>query len=90
MTDRAGSTTPGTPYKMRFTDEFGNVGKLCCLFYSIHEQLFESFNYIVIHIEIRNVDRPQVILDFFRNLNGVDSHNHARQFELALEKMGNT
>ena len=33
-----------------------------------------------------NVDRPQVISDFFHNLNCVDSHNHARQFELLLEK----
>lgn len=27
MTDRAGSTLPGTPYEMKFTDEFGNVGE---------------------------------------------------------------
>ena len=38
------------------------------------------------HSEIRRVDRPQVISAFFRDANGVDRHNHVRQFELALEK----
>ena len=28
MTEGAGSTLPGTPYEMKFTDEFDNVGKL--------------------------------------------------------------
>ena len=27
MTDKAGSTTPGEPYEMKFTDGYGNVGK---------------------------------------------------------------
>ena len=27
MTEGAGSTTPGKPYQMKFTDEYGNVGK---------------------------------------------------------------
>ena len=27
MTDGAGSTTPGQPYEMKYTDEHGNVGK---------------------------------------------------------------
>ena len=27
MTDGAGSTTPGTPYKMKFIDKCNNVGK---------------------------------------------------------------
>ena len=27
MTAGAGSTTPGKPYKMKYTDEYGNVGK---------------------------------------------------------------
>ena len=40
----------------------------------------------VIHTEIRNVDRPQVISNFFCDSNCVDSNYHARQFELALEK----
>ena len=36
--------------------------------------------------EIRLVDRPKVISDFFRDANTIDRHNHARQFELGLEK----
>ena len=37
-------------------------------------------------IEIRNVDRPEVISLFFRHSNSVYRNNHDRQFELALEK----
>ena len=32
MTDGAGSTIPGTPYEMKFTDDFGNVGKSIVLY----------------------------------------------------------
>ena len=42
--------------------------------------------YLYVQQEIRNVDRPQVIGYFFANSNSIDTHNHIRQFELALEK----
>ena len=61
FTSDAGSTTPGTPYEMKFTDSFGNI-------------------------HVRDVDRPDIASKFFKDSNCVDSHNHARQFELALEK----
>ena len=39
MTEGAGSTTPGNPYEMKFTDEHGNIGKLfLCIVY--HCSLF--------------------------------------------------
>jgi hypothetical protein len=34
----------------------------------------------------RNVQRPGVISKYFTDSNAIDSHNHVRQFELALEK----
>lgn len=34
----------------------------------------------------REVERPQVISNYFKHSNAVDKHNHARQFELQLEK----
>ena len=43
MTDGAGSTVPGTPYEMKFTDEFGNVGKFIVLF--VHNQFYFTINY---------------------------------------------
>ena len=36
--------------------------------------------------EIRYDNRPQVIDEFFNDSNSIDSNNHLRQFELALEK----
>ena len=36
--------------------------------------------------EIRNVDRPQVVEEFFADSNSIDKNNQARQYELALEK----
>ena len=63
MTKNVGSTKPGTPYEMKFTDLHGNV-------------------------HVRLVDRPAVISNFFQASNCVDKHNQARQYELALEKMG--
>ena len=57
----AGSTKPGKPYEMKFTDEFGNV----C---------------------VRFVDRPKILSEFFQDSNVIDSFNHVRQFELAMEK----
>lgn len=38
------------------------------------------------YLEIRYVDRPDVISKFFRDCNCVDKHNQGRQAELALEK----
>ncbi|MGH7973928.1 MAG: hypothetical protein ACREBR_00280 [bacterium] len=35
---------------------------------------------------VRHVERPAVISNFFRDSNVIDTHNHARQSELALEK----
>ena len=34
----------------------------------------------------RNVQRPAVISEYFKDSNVIDSHNQARQYELALEK----
>ena len=60
-TQSAGTTQPGEPYEMKFTDSYGNV----C---------------------VRFVDRPRVLLEFFNDSNVIDTHNMARQSELALEK----
>jgi len=38
------------------------------------------------NVDIRYVERPDVIAKFFRDSNCVDSENHLRQHELALEK----
>ena len=38
------------------------------------------------NINVRNVPRPQIISQFFANCNGVDIHNHLRQYCLRLEK----
>ena len=35
---------------------------------------------------VRLVDRPEVISDFFQAANVIDTANHVRQYELALEK----
>lgn len=37
-------------------------------------------------MHVRFVARPQVISDYFGVSNNIDTHNHLRQFELALEK----
>ena len=37
---------------------------------------------------VRYIDRPQVIADYFQDSNIIDTLNHVRQFELALEKNG--
>jgi hypothetical protein len=60
-TKNAGSTKPGTPYKAKFPDKFGNTKE-------------------------RSVIRPAIISQYFEISDAVDSHNHARQFLLALEK----
>ncbi len=60
-TKSAGSTRPGTPYEMKFNDDFGNV-------------------------VVREVDRPDMISEFFKHSNTIDKHNQSRQSELALEK----
>jgi len=65
MSENAGSTMPGSPYEMKYTDRYGN---LCA----------------------RNVERPDFISNFFRDSNCIDSHNHVRQYELALEKKWHT
>jgi len=39
---------------------------------------------------VRYVDRAAVISDFFEDSNIIDTLNHVRQFELALEKMVHT
>lgn len=61
MSADAGTTKLGLPYKMKYTDGFGNLCE-------------------------RNVDRPDVVSKFYEDSNVIDSHNHVRQFELALEK----
>jgi hypothetical protein len=38
------------------------------------------------NIQVRFVDRPDVVSRFYRDSNVIDMHNQARQFELALEK----
>jgi hypothetical protein len=60
-TKNAGSTKPGTPYKAKFPDKFGNTKE-------------------------RSVIRPAILSQYFDISDAVDSHNHARQFLLALEK----
>jgi hypothetical protein len=60
-TKNAGSTKPGTPYKAKFPDKFGNTKE-------------------------RLVIRPAVVSQYFDISDAVDSHNHARQYLLALEK----
>jgi hypothetical protein len=60
-TKNAGSTKPGTPYKAKFPDQFGNTKE-------------------------RSVIRPAILSQYFEISDAVDSHNHARQFLLALEK----
>ena len=42
------------------------------------------------NVNVRKVDRPAVISEFFENSNCVDKHNQARQYELALEKKWDT
>ena len=61
MTDNAGTTKPGEPYMMKYTDGYGN---LCS----------------------REVERPAVISDFFKDSNTVDRHNQSQQYDLAIEK----
>ena len=78
MTDGAGSTLPGTPYEMKFTDEFGNVGELSHL-YAYMLYCYTKWVFSCVHTEIRNVDRPMMLSTFFRDSNCVDQHNHARQ-----------
>ena len=36
MTEGAGSTTPGQPYEMKFTDAYGNVGTFFYIYYFIY------------------------------------------------------
>jgi hypothetical protein len=42
----------------------------------------DSYNNVCVH----KVDRPAIVSQFFDDSNCIDSHNHVRQFELALEK----
>jgi hypothetical protein len=42
----------------------------------------DSYN----NVCVRKVDRPAIVSQFFDDSNCIDSHNHVRQFELALEK----
>ena len=42
------------------------------------------------NVHVRLVDHPAIILEFFEVSNTVDKHNHARQYELALEKKWET
>jgi len=42
------------------------------------------------NVHVRLVDYPAVILEFFEVSNTVDKYNHARQYELALEKKWET
>jgi hypothetical protein len=42
----------------------------------------DSYN----NVCVRKVNRPVIISQFFDDSNCIDSHNHVRQFELALEK----
>lgn len=61
LTKSAGSSKPGDPYQMKYTDSFGNI----CT---------------------RNVNRPQVVSNFFASSNVIDMHNQLRQDSLKLEK----
>jgi len=45
-----------------------------------------KFAYLFGNVQIRMVDCPDVISQFFRDLNAVDKHNQARQFALGMEK----
>jgi hypothetical protein len=45
-------------------------------------KLCESY----INVCVRKVNRPAIVSQFFDDSNCIDSHNHVRQFELALEK----
>ena len=60
-TEDAGNTTPGNPYIMKYTDDYGN---LCT----------------------REVERLEVLSDFFEMSNAIDRHNQSRQSDLGLEK----
>jgi hypothetical protein len=60
-TAKAGTTLPGVPYEMKFTDGFGNL-------------------------KSRQVERPQILSEFFQDSNVVDSNNQLRQDGLALEE----
>jgi hypothetical protein len=60
-TKDAGTTSKGTTYEMKYTDDWGNVN-------------------------IRYVDRPEIISKFFERSNMIDRHNQVRQSELGLEK----
>jgi hypothetical protein len=42
----------------------------------------DAFN----NVCVRKVERPEIVSQFFDDSNCIDSHNHVRQFELALEK----
>ncbi len=60
-TKDAGSTYKGSPYHIKYTDDWGNV-------------------------HILDVDRPDIISNFFETSNMIDKHNQACQADLALEK----
>ena len=87
MTSKAGSTTWGSKYENKFVDKYGNIGKLLFIHYpfTIYIILFHNA-FFLFSQEIRHVERPEVISDFYRDSNSVDKHNHARQSSLALEK----
>lgn len=38
------------------------------------------------NVHVREVPRPRIVSTYFDKSNAIDSHNHVRQFELALEK----
>ena len=57
----AGSTRVGSPYEMKYIDDWGNV-------------------------QCRNVERPDILSEFFKASNMIDKHNLSRQADLALEK----
>ena len=40
------------------------------------------------NVQVRDVDRPKICSDYFKQSNVIDSHNHLRQFEMALKKNG--
>jgi hypothetical protein len=62
-TKNAGSTRSGSPYHMKYTDDWGNI----------HSQ---------------DVERPQILSQFFECSNAIDKHNQALQAELALKSTG--
>jgi hypothetical protein len=47
---------------------------------------YMRFTDAYINVYVRKVQRPTIISTFFNDSNCVDSHNHVRQYELALEK----